>query len=50
MEKIKKEHIIGFFTGILAVLIFEFTLNHQKYLDAFNKGYEKAHQSQVKRK
>jgi hypothetical protein len=44
MEKFKKKYFIGFFAGLFSVLIIEFTLNHDKYIDAFNKGYEKAHQ------
>lgn len=45
MKKVKKEYFIGFIVGIIVVLIIEFTLNHQKYIDALNEGYEKANQT-----
>jgi hypothetical protein len=48
MKKIRKKHIIGFFVGLLTILIIEIRLNHQKYVDAFHDGYEKAHQSELK--
>jgi len=48
MKKIRKAHIVGLFVGLLAVLVIEIVLNHQKYLDRFNEGYGKAHQSELK--
>lgn len=46
MKKIKRKHIIGFFIGLLAVLIMDLMLNTEKYIDAFNKGFNKAHQAE----
>jgi|GEM_PF-2146711 hypothetical protein len=48
MKKIKKRHIIGFFVGLFTLLIIELSLNQDKYIDAFNKGYEKAHKSELR--
>jgi hypothetical protein len=48
MIKIKKGYIIGLIIGLLTVMIIEFNLNHQKYIDAFDKGYQKAHESELK--
>ncbi|MGM0581014.1 MAG: hypothetical protein ACQETL_10070 [Bacteroidota bacterium] len=46
LKKIKKEHIIGFFIGLLTVLIMDLMLNTEKYIDAFNEGFNKAHQDE----
>lgn len=46
MRKIKKEHIVGFFIGLLTVLIMEFMVHTEKYVDAFNEGFNKAHKSE----
>ena len=46
MKKIKKEHIVGFFIGLLTVLIMELMINTEKYVSAFNEGFNKAHQAE----
>ncbi|WKK76274.1 hypothetical protein QYS49_02565 [Marivirga salinae] len=46
MKKIKKKYVVGFIVGLLTVLTMEFLMNTEKYVNAFNEGYNKAHQSE----
>ncbi|HET8858767.1 hypothetical protein [Marivirga sp.] len=48
MKRIKKEHITGFFIGLITVLTMELVVNTEKYVDAFKEGYNKARLSEIK--
>ncbi len=42
MKKIKREHVVGFFTGLLTVLLMELIVNTDKYVEAFQEGFNVA--------
>ncbi len=46
MKKIKRKYVIGFFIGLLTVIIMEFMINTEKYANAFNEGFNTAYQAE----
>jgi len=46
MSKIKKKHITMFLIGLMTVLLMDLMLYTQTYINAFLKGYNKAHQTE----
>lgn len=46
MKKIKKEHITMFLIGLMTVLLMDLMFHSERYINAFVKGYNKAHQTE----